>query len=220
VPPSGRPDVPAPSAVPVSSTPATPPAPSKGDRTRQSLLDAAIVRFAREGYRGTSVADVCRDGGLSTTASYPYFANKEALFIAAVDEDVAGLIDDAVSFVTIDEDPQQWGRLLMRALVSHLDAHPLAGRILRGLEPDFTMRLLHIPALQELRKTVTELIRVQQLEGGVRQDIDPRQTASGIVVIVISLLMATMQTGVDDGSYDTVATDVESVLHAATRPPT
>jgi AcrR family transcriptional regulator len=179
-----------------------------------------MVRFAREGYRGTSVADVCRDAGLSTTASYPYFANKEALFVAAVDEDVAGLIDDAVSFVTIDEDPEQWARVIMRALVAHVDAHRLAGRILRGLEPDFTMRLLHIPALQELRKTVMELIRVQQVEGGVRQDIDPGQTASGMVVIVISLLMATMQTGADDGGYELVAADVESVLHAATRPPT
>ena len=192
---------------------------TKGDRTRQSLLETAIVRFAREGYRGTSVADVCRDAGLSTTASYPYFANKEALFIAAVDEDVAGLIDDAVSLVVIDEDPDQWGRVIMRALVAHVDAHPLAGRILRGLEPDFTMRLLHIPALQELRKTVTELIRAQQMAGDVRRDIEPGQTASGMVVIVISLLMATMQTGADTGDYELVASDVESVLHAATRSP-
>jgi AcrR family transcriptional regulator len=199
-------------------SPANPASPTKGDRTRQALLQAAIVRFAREGYRGTSVADVCRDARLSTTASYPYFANKEALFIAAVDEDVAELIDDAVLFVTIDEDPGHWGRVIMRALVAHVDAHPLAGRILRGLEPDFTMRLLHIPALQELRKTVTELIRAQQIEGSVRQDIHPGQTAGGMVVIVISLLMATMQTGADDGGYELVAGDVESVLHAATRP--
>ena len=76
------------------------------------------------------------------------------------------------------------------------------------------MRLLHIPALQELRKTVTELIRAQQIEGGVRQDIHPGQTANGMVVIVISLLMATLQTGPTTG-YELVAVDVESVLHAA-----
>ncbi len=105
------------------------PAPTKGDRTRGALLAAAVVRFAREGYRGTSVADVCRDAGLSTTASYPYFANKEALFVAAVDEDVAGLIDDAVSLVAVGEEPDEWGRLLMRGLVAHMEAHPLAGRI-------------------------------------------------------------------------------------------
>ena len=157
------------------------------------------MRFAREGYRGSSVADVCRDAGLSTTASYPYFANKEALFVAAVDEDVAGLIDDAVSLVLLDTQGNQWGQLMMRALVAHMDEHPLAGRILRGLEPEFTMRLLHIPALQQLRKTVAELIRDQQLAGEVRRDIEPGETASGMVVIIISLLMATMQTGASAG---------------------
>ncbi|HXB36225.1 MAG TPA: TetR/AcrR family transcriptional regulator [Acidimicrobiales bacterium] len=194
--------------------------PTKGDRTRQALLEAAIVRFAREGYRGTSVADVCRDAGLSTTASYPYFANKEALFVAAVDEDVAGLIADAVSLVAIDEQPDMWGGMLMQALVDHMPGYPLAGRIVRGLEPEFTMRLLHIPALQELRKTVTELIRSEQTDGRVRQDIDAGQTANGMVVIVISLLMATMQTGADAEGYIQVAADVEAVLGAATRPPT
>jgi AcrR family transcriptional regulator len=193
---------------------------TKGDLTRQALLEAAIVRFAREGYRGTSVADVCRDAGLSTTASYPYFANKEVLFVAAVDEDVAGLIADAVSLVAIDQQPDAWGGVLMQALVDHMSGHPLAGRIVRGLEPEFTMRLLHIPALQELRKTVTELIRTEQTDGRVRQDIDAGQTANGMVVIVISLLMATMQTGADAEGYAQVAADVESVLQAVTRRPT
>jgi AcrR family transcriptional regulator len=190
---------------------------TKGDRTRQALLGAAVVRFAREGFRGTSVADVCRDAGLSTTASYPYFANKEALFVAAVDEDVAALIDDAVSFVAMSEDSEQWARSMMQGLLGRLAEHPLASRILRGLEPEFTIRLLHIPALEELRKTVTELIRVEQIEGAVRQDIDPAQTANGMVVIVISLLMAATQTG--PAGIDQVVGDVESVLHAATRPP-
>jgi AcrR family transcriptional regulator len=189
---------------------------TKGDRTRQALLKAAVVRFAREGFRGTSVADVCRDAGLSTTASYPYFANKEAIFVAAVDEDVAGLIDTAVSFVAMSEDAEHLARSMMRGLLGRLAEHPLAGRILRGLEPDFTMRLLHIPALEELRKSVTELIRVEQVEGVVRRDIDPAQTANGMVVIVISLLMAATQTGA--AGIDQVVGDVESVLHAATRP--
>jgi AcrR family transcriptional regulator len=191
---------------------------TKGDRTRQALLDAAVVRFAREGYRGTSVADVCRDAGLSTTASYPYYANKEALFVAAVDEDVAGLIDDAVSLSLVDVDPDRWGGRMMAALLAHLKEHPLAARILRGLEPEFTMRLLHIPALQELRKAVTELITAQQMEGRVRPDIEAGETASGMVVIVISLLMASVQTGADAAGWGQVAGDVESVLSAATRP--
>ena len=188
---------------------------TKGDRTRSALIAAAVVRFAREGFRGTSVADVCRDAGLSTTASYPYFPNKEALFVAAVDEDVAGLIDDAVHLVGIQSD-LHWGHTMMLNLIDRLSAHPLAERIVSGLEPEFTMRLLDIPALDQLRKGVSELMRSLQVTGEVRTDVDPEQMASGLVVIVISLLMAAMQTG--GSSIARVAQDIEAVLDAATRP--
>jgi AcrR family transcriptional regulator len=189
---------------------------TKGDRTRAALINAAVVRFAREGSRGTSVADVCRDAGLSTTASYPYFANKEALFVAAVDEDVAGLIDDAVHLVGIQSD-LHWGHTMMLNLIDRLSAHPLAKRIVSGREPEFTMRLLDIPALDQLRKGVAELMRGLQVTGEVRSDIEPDQMASGLVVIVISLLMATVQMGGD--GFARVAHDIEAVLDAATRPP-
>ena len=189
---------------------------SKGDRTRQLLLDAAVIRFAREGFRGTSVADVCRDAELSTTASYPYFANKEALFIAAVDEDVAGLIDDAVHLLEIQSD-LHWGQTMMLNLLDRLSAHPLAKRVVSGLESQFTMRLLDIPALDQLRKGVAELLRTLQVTGEARTDVEPDQMASGIVVIVISLLMATAQIGVE--GFAKVGGDIEAVLDAATRPP-
>jgi AcrR family transcriptional regulator len=189
---------------------------TKGNRTRSALIDHAVIRFAREGFRGTSVADVCRDAGLSTTASYPYFANKEALFLAAVDEDVAGLIDDAVHLVGIQRD-LHWGHTMMLNLVDRLSAHPLAKRIVSGLEPEFTMGLLDMPALEQLRKGVSELMRSLQVTGEVRRDVEPDQMASGLVVIVISLLMTIMQTG--GASFARVANDIEAVLDAATRPP-
>jgi AcrR family transcriptional regulator len=220
--PPGLPE--SPESVGPSQSPAPPgppgsaePGPTKGDRTRQSLIAAAIARFARDGYRGSSVADICRDAGLSTTASYPYFPNKEALFVAAVDEDVAGLIVEGVSLVVVDTSPEHWGRVILGGLVERMDKHPLARRIVSGLEPEFTMRLLDIPALEQLRKDVASLIADQQVTGGVRRDIEPVQMANGIVIIVISLLMATVQTG--GGAIKFVADDVEAVLNAATRPP-
>ena len=189
---------------------------TKGDRTRQSVIAAAVVRFAREGYRGTSVTDVCRDAGLSTTASYPYFPNKEALFVAAVDEDVAGLITDGVSLVMVETSSEHWGRVILGGLIDRMDDHPLARRIISGLEPEFTMRLLGIPALAQLRKEVSERLAAQQLTGAVRRDVDPVQMANGMVIIVISLLMSTAQTGA--AGFELVADDVEAVLHAAVRP--
>ena len=49
---------------------------SKGAQTRQSILRAAIVRFARDGFRPTSVADIAREAGVSGTLVYAYFPNK------------------------------------------------------------------------------------------------------------------------------------------------
>jgi len=49
---------------------------------REAILDAAFGRFARYGYRRTSVADIAEAAGLSRPALYHYFRNKEDVFRA------------------------------------------------------------------------------------------------------------------------------------------
>ena len=56
---------------------------TKGAQTRRAILRAAIVRFGRDGFRATSVADIARDASVGGTVAYAYFPNKEALFFAA-----------------------------------------------------------------------------------------------------------------------------------------
>lgn len=185
---------------------------SKGERTRRALLSAAIVRFAREGYRPASVADIARDAGLSPTAAYAYFVNKEALFLAAVDEDAAGEIGEALTTVLEGHWNGDW-RHLINTLVDALDRHPLARRVLAGLEPEFTVRLLGIAALEQLRKGLGELLASEQLTGQVRADIDPQQLAGGLVTIVISLLIAILQTGAD--ATGVLGDEVLAVLDAS-----
>ncbi|MHB8466163.1 MAG: TetR/AcrR family transcriptional regulator [Acidimicrobiales bacterium] len=187
---------------------------SKGERTRAALLAAAIDRFGRDGYRAASVADIARDAGLSPTAAYAYFPNKEALFTAAVDEDAAGEIGGALSAVLEGEWNGDW-RELISTLVDGLDHHPLARRMLAGLEPDFTERMLGIAALAELRKGLAELLAGEQGRGQVRADIDPHLVAGGLVTIVISLLIAILQTGADATGVlgDEVVAVLEACLH-------
>jgi len=190
---------------------------TKGERTRQTLLDAAIARFGREGYRATSVADLARDARLSGTAAYAYFPNKEALFVAAVDEDAAGVIVEGLASVIDEKGADQWRETLIFTLLDALDRHPLARRVLAGLEPEFTVRLLDIPALEQLRKASWERIRAQQLAGDVRADVDARQIANGLVTIVLSLLMSLIQTGNDPATL--LGRDVAAVVEAALSPP-
>jgi len=190
---------------------------TKGERTRQSLLDAAIARFGRDGYRGTSVAEIARDARLSGTAAYAYFPNKEALFVAAVDEDAAAVIQEGLWSVA-EDDIDHWRESLIFTLLSSVSRHPLARRVLAGLEPEFTIRLITIPALEQLRKLCGERIRGQQLAGEVRADIDAQQIANGLVTIVLSLLMSLLQTGSDPATL--LGRDVAAVVEAALSPAT
>jgi AcrR family transcriptional regulator len=186
---------------------------TKGAQTRQAILDAAIIRFGRDGYRVTSVADIAREASVGGTAPYSYFADKEALFLAALDEDAAGLILEGLAMAFENPDLTNWREALFFALVGAVERHPLARRLLAGLEPDVTPRVLEIPALTELRKACAEKLRAEQLAGVVRPDIDPVAIGRGIVAIMLSLLMSVVQLGAEAaGPY---SSDVTAVFEAA-----
>jgi AcrR family transcriptional regulator len=187
---------------------------SKGEQTRRTILKAAIARFGRDGFRSTSVADIARDASVGGTVAYAYFPNKEALFFAAVDKDVAAVIGEAVATVTeITPDLSQWHTTMIYSLVESVERHSLARRLLAGLEPEVTLRVLELPALMELRKACIELLRSGQAHGSVRPDIDPATVGNGIVSIMLALLMAVTQLG--NQTAVSYAPDVVAVLEAA-----
>jgi len=167
----------------------------KGEITRQLILNAAIDRFGRDGYRSTSVAVIARDADVGGSVAYAYFANKEALFLAALDEDAASVIEEGVSTLLQTTGDDSWRANLVFTLIEAVDRHPLAKRLLAGLEPDVTDRVLELPALTDLRKAVAGRLRADQELGLVRADIDPVVVGSGAVTIVISLLMSVIQLG-------------------------
>jgi AcrR family transcriptional regulator len=192
-------------------------APSKGEQTRRAILDAAIARFGREGFRATSVADIARDAAVGGTVAYAYFPSKEALFFAAVDEDSAGVIHEGLSRAFAETDVPEWWQTLILTLVGALERHPLARRLLAGLEPDVTGRVLEMPALAELRKACARQLRTEQEAGTVRPDIDPVTMANGIVVIMLSLLMSVVQVGGDAAAL--YGDEIATVFEAAIRTP-
>jgi AcrR family transcriptional regulator len=188
---------------------------TKGAQTRRAILQAAVARFGRDGYRATSVADIARDAGVGGTVAYAYFPNKEALFFAAVDEDAAAVIEEGVASTLgpAGTDMRRWQEVLLFTLVAAVERHPLAKRLLAGLEPEVTPRVLEMPALNELRKACTELLRTGQATGTVRTDIDPAVVANGIISLMLSILMSVTQLGSETAvAY---AHDVTAVFEAA-----
>ena len=169
----------------------------KGRQTRQSILDAAIERFGLEGFRATSLADIARDSGVGGSVPYAYFASKEALFLAALDEDAAAVIREGVTTLLETPGNDSWRQPLILSLIGAVENHPLAKRILAGLEPNVTDRVMELPALADLQVAVADRLRSDQQIGLVRSDIDPDTIARGGVTIFLALLMSVVQFGTD-----------------------
>jgi AcrR family transcriptional regulator len=208
---------PSPSTPPPPSPPDDVAAPTKGELTKQAVLDAAVARFGSDGYRGTSVADVARAASVGGTVAYAYFANKEDLFLSALDQDASAAIAECLPIVFAGtEGRSSWRLGLLAALVERVQHHPLARRVLAGLEPDVTARVIDIPAIKDLRSAVADRLAADQRTGHVRADIDPVKVGNGAVTIFLSLLMSILQLGED--ALSTSAADVIAVFEAAIDP--
>jgi len=71
--------------------------------TRQRILDAAVERFANNGYHDTSVADIVDDSGTSKGAVYFHFPSKQDIFLGLVDH-FATILEDRLSEAIAQEE--------------------------------------------------------------------------------------------------------------------
>jgi AcrR family transcriptional regulator len=63
----------------------------RGEGTHSRILRAAADCFARQGYDGTGVAEICERAGVTKGAFYHHFETKQLLFLALLEEWLAGL---------------------------------------------------------------------------------------------------------------------------------
>jgi TetR/AcrR family transcriptional regulator, regulator of autoinduction and epiphytic fitness len=114
---------------------------STTDRTRQEqVLAAALEVFGRYGFRKTSMDEVARSADISRQGLYLYFASKEALFRAAVRQELDTALGDASRCLNEE------GAALEQRVVAALDAW--LGRYVGSMLASDISALLQNPAVQ------------------------------------------------------------------------
>lgn len=71
---------------------------------RRQILDGARRVFLAQGFEGASMNEVARAAGVSKGTLYVYFANKERLFAAIVDEERVEHVQDIFTFAEHEAD--------------------------------------------------------------------------------------------------------------------
>ena len=136
---------------------ALPASQARSRELRRRLVEAGERVFAREGYEGARLADIAAEAGCSVGAVYFRFKDKDALFFAIAEafaeesgRTFADLLADVASlpqaevvrmFVTEMARVHQEHRGLLRAIVEHGFAHPLAMEIVFRVRDQVADRL-------------------------------------------------------------------------------
>lgn len=84
----------------------------KRERTRQAIVDAAVDLFERNGYEGTTIADIAAAAEIGTRTFFSYFASKEELLFPESDARVAA----AIAAIAARKPGDRPADLLVRAL--------------------------------------------------------------------------------------------------------
>ncbi|GAA0261608.1 TetR family transcriptional regulator [Cryptosporangium japonicum] len=89
-------------------------------RTRASLLDAAVRLIAERGTRRTSMTDIAQAAGIAKGTLYNHFRNKDEVFAALVEAEIALIADECRGLELEDA-------LAVAAI--RLDTHPALRRV-------------------------------------------------------------------------------------------
>lgn len=159
--------------------------PRRHAERRLVIIDAALSRFAADGYDGTSTASICRQAGIGSGTFFHYFPTKADVLVAILELGTAQVREwfaaqagrgDALDVLrdwlqhTLDElaDPRLPG--FVRAVGSVLNQPTVAAAL---IEDD---RANH--------RGLAEWLAVAQEAGQVRVDLSPDRLATWVFLIV------------------------------------
>ena len=147
---------------------------------RRQLLDVALIAFARDGFRGTSMNRIAEAAGVTKPVLYRHFASKRALFgevLVDVGEQLAAAIMKATTDATTPRGQVAGGFAAYFTFVArNRDAFFVLFGAGTGPDEDFAVVVRRFEA--DMAETIADLIDIEGLSAEHR-----RLLAHGIVGI-------------------------------------
>ena len=105
-------------------------------RNEERILGAAVHLFAAKGFDGTRLGEIATSCGLPRANLYYYFASKEGIYTALIEQVIAGW-DRAFEHIREDREPREAIEAYVRAKLEYSRTHAVESRffaneILRG----------------------------------------------------------------------------------------
>lgn len=173
---------------------------ARGARTRQRLIDAAAVVFARQGFLETKITDITAEAGAANGSFYNYFDSKEEIFgevIRRVNDQMRETLDERLGpEATPRERIEHATRQYVKAYRTNATMVILLEQV-STITPEF--RELRLETRRKYRARNERAIRRWQEEGIVDRKLPPRYAAEALASMVSNFCY--MWLGMDE-DYD------------------
>jgi AcrR family transcriptional regulator len=165
--------------------------------TRERLVEAAVRRFYRDGFRNVGIDQVLADVGISKTAFYKHFESKEDLMLAALEEQNAWLQGTFRAMVR-ERSETPAGRLLavFDVVEQIIAADDFRGCIFVNVAMEFPLQ--HEPAhvlASQNKGAIEEFVQGLAVEAGAS---DPRGLAQELCLLMEGAYVTRQVTGKKD----------------------
>ena len=151
---------------------------------RTEILDAAERCFARSGFHGASMQEICTEAGMSPGNLYRYFPSKEAL-IAGISE--RNRADAAASFAEVGQAPgffEGLAQLARHHLVDRSETEVgLCAEIMAESRRNPGVAQLYQDIERDIKERIAAMLRLAVERGEIRADLDVDAAASVLMVL-------------------------------------
>jgi AcrR family transcriptional regulator len=156
-----------------------PPRKRDAERTKASLLAAALKEFSQQGYSGARIDKIAARARCNIRMLYHYFGNKKNLYLAVLESAYDNILQQEAK-VQIDYDQPLEGVLaLLKFVYDYFEKHPEFEGLLRTenmMQGKFVLRSQHVTqAAFPLRQVMTDLVESGERKGVFREGLDPVQ---------------------------------------------
>ena len=155
--------------------------------TRERILKAAKLEFARKGLAGARVDEIAARAAINKRMLYVYFGNKEDLFLAVLEEAYADIRSAETRLELEHLEPVEALTTLVRFTWTYYVKHP---EFLRLVNSENLHRARHLKRSKRIREMHSPFVRMigDLLDRGVkaglfRSGIDPNQLYISIAAL-------------------------------------
>lgn len=154
--------------------------PAKSDK-RQAIIDAASNAFLENGFQNTSMETISSKAGVAKQTLYNYFGNKDALFIAVVDQkcdygDNSTMRSADLKSENVEEVLKKYAQNKLVDLVSSENTAMFRMMISEAIRFPNLGEMFFLAGLEKDRLLLVDFLTLQKEAGNLNVD-DPEQAA-------------------------------------------